>query len=57
MNQPREILLRTIADLTSRVKYDFTLLKSVTGEIIPQTEFTGTFQSCNTLYRSTYAKF
>lgn len=43
VNQPREILLRTIADLTTRVKYDFTLLKNVISEIIPQTEISGWF--------------
>lgn len=41
VNQPREILLRSVADITTRIKYDFTLLKNVIGELIPQTEMTG----------------
>lgn len=45
MTQPREVLLRSVADITTRIKYDFTLLKNVIGELIPQTETAGNFFS------------
>lgn len=41
VNQPRDILLRSVADITTRIKYDFTLLKNVINELIPLTETTG----------------
>lgn len=40
VNQPREIILRSVADITTRIKYDFTLLKNIINLLMPMTDGT-----------------